>query len=141
MRDIQLVLPIPPAGLDLQAVFPDRRACLAAVVEARWPDGFACPACGRRRCWLHRNRPVVECAGCGTQTSPLAGTLFANTKLPLPRLFELCRAMAVNPEISEAELARRTGVSQPTAGAWRRKLGTRIAKTEPGKVRIIITAG
>ncbi len=127
MRDFQLVLPIPSTGEEMEALFPTRRSCLSAIIDARWPEGFACPGCGHARYWLHRKRPVIECARCGTQTSPLAGTLFANAKLPLPRLFRLCHVLALNPDTSESELAHGAGVSPPTAGFWKQKLRSRMA--------------
>lgn len=116
-------LPAPESGFDFDRVFANREACLAAIIKARWPGGFACPQCAHSRAWLHRQRPVLECSACGKKTSPLAGTLFANTKLELPRLFKLCYLIvAAKSGISALEMARQAGVCENTAALWQRKL-------------------
>ncbi len=49
--------------------------------------GFECPECGRKRCCRLRCRNVFQCTRCRHQVSLTAGTVFANTKLPLTRWF------------------------------------------------------
>ena len=61
--------------------------CRAYLVEARWPDGFRCAACGHDRAWSHHRRLIEECRACGKQHSILAGTLFEQTKTGLARWF------------------------------------------------------
>ncbi len=57
--------------------------CAQALFKARWPQGFQCAACGYAKyCRLH-TRKGLQCIRCKRQTSLIAGTLFANTKLPL----------------------------------------------------------
>ena len=46
-----------------------------------------CPECGRKRCCRLRCRNVFQCTRCRHQVSLTAGTVFANTKLPLRRWF------------------------------------------------------
>lgn len=123
MPDLLLELPVPESGFDFDNAFSTRAACLAAIIKARWPEGFACPECGHRTAWLHNRRPIIECADCGRQTSPLAGTLFANTKLTLPKAFKLCYLIvAAKSGISALELTRQAGVAEATATLWKRKL-------------------
>ena len=73
------------------AEFTDRygseEQCRAALFQARWPQGFECPECGRKRCCRLRCRNVFQCTRCRHQVSLTAGTVFANTKLPLTRWF------------------------------------------------------
>src|SRR5271163_4010386 len=57
--------------------------CRAIVIELRWPDGFECPACGGHAHSLVKTRGLFQCSTCRRQTSPIAGTIFAATKLPL----------------------------------------------------------
>jgi Zn ribbon nucleic-acid-binding protein len=116
MLALPLDLPAPESGFDFDRVFSTREACLAAVIKVRWPGGFACPRCKHSHAWLHRRRPVLECSACGKKTSPLAGTLFANTKLELSRLFKLCYLIvAAKSGVSALELARQAGVCENTA--------------------------
>ena len=57
--------------------------CRAVVVASRWPNGFECPACGEARHSMLKCRELFQCTGCRRQTSLIAGTIFASTKLPL----------------------------------------------------------
>ena len=47
------------------AEFTDRygseEQCRAALFQARWPQGFECPECGRKRCCRLRCRNVFQC--------------------------------------------------------------------------------
>ena len=50
------------------AEFTDRygseEQCRAALFQARWPQGFECPECGRKRCCRLRCRNVFQCTRC-----------------------------------------------------------------------------
>ncbi len=97
--------------------------CRAIVIESRWPDGFECPACGGRAHSLVKTRGLFQCSTCRRQTSPIAGTIFAATKLPLRIWFRAMYHMTQTKQgISSIELGRRLGVSQPTAWKIKHKL-------------------
>jgi hypothetical protein len=34
---------------EFQMAFPDEGSCVAFLFKRRWPDGFVCPGCGKRR--------------------------------------------------------------------------------------------
>src|SRR5215831_14725215 len=34
---------------EFQKSFPDEESCAAFLFKQRWPDGFVCPGCGKRR--------------------------------------------------------------------------------------------
>jgi ribosomal protein L37AE/L43A len=57
--------------------------CRAIVIASRWPKGFECPVCGATQYSLVTTRDLYQCAKCRWQTSPIAGTIFASTHLPL----------------------------------------------------------
>ena len=80
-------MPRPRSVSQSLAEFTDRygseEQCRAALFQARWPQGFECPECGRKRCCRLRCRNVFQCTRCRHQVSLTAGTVFANTKLPL----------------------------------------------------------
>jgi len=44
---------------------------------------FECPACGGRTYCELRSRWLFQCNACRRQTSPIAGTIFASTHVPL----------------------------------------------------------
>ena len=97
--------------------------CRAAVVASRWPDGFACPACGGHEHSQVKTRGLFQCTACRRQTSPIAGTIFASTKLPLPTWFRAMYHLTQTKQgISSIELGRRLGVTQTTAWKVKHKL-------------------
>lgn len=72
--------------MELEANFGTEEACRAYLARLRWPDGFRCPRCRGCRPWPVRG-VLLECAGCGCQTSVTAGTIFQDTRTPLPVWF------------------------------------------------------
>ncbi|MFM6129662.1 MAG: transposase, partial [Sphaerospermopsis kisseleviana] len=65
--------------------------CLAALENARWPNGFRCPQCGVAESFgvIHDGRRKrYQCKSCRHQTTATAGTIFDSTKLPLATWFQ-----------------------------------------------------
>jgi transposase-like protein len=97
--------------------------CRDAVFRLRWPSGFTCPICGG---WDHsvvKTRALYQCTACRRQTSLIAGTIFASTKLPLRRWFRAMYHLTQSKGgISSIELGRRLGVTQTTAWNIKHKL-------------------
>lgn len=62
-----------------------QESCEAALIRARWLQGFACPECGgsSRTSFRRQGRLYWQCRGCQYQCSLTSGTIFENTKLPL----------------------------------------------------------
>jgi ribosomal protein L37AE/L43A len=95
----------------------------AIVIASRWPDGFICPACGRRQHSLVKTRDLFQCTTCRHQTSAIAGTIFASTKLSLRTWFRaMYHVTQTKQGISSLELGRRLGVTQITAWKVKHKL-------------------
>jgi transposase-like protein len=104
-------------------LYGTEQQCRAIVIAARWPDGFACPACGGGQHSVIKSRDLFQCTACRRQTSPIAGTIFASTKLPLQTWFRAMDHMTQSKQgISSIELGRRLGVSQTTAWKIKHKL-------------------
>jgi hypothetical protein len=57
--------------------------CREAVMRWRWPSGLVCPVCAGEHHSLINTRALYQCTGCRRQTSVIAGTIFAATKVPL----------------------------------------------------------
>src|SRR5258707_1191773 len=78
---------------ELEAAFATEQDCRAYLARLRWPDGFRCPRCGGGKSWTVRG-VLLECAACGCQTSVTAGTIFQDTRTPLPGWFRaLCAGL------------------------------------------------
>ena len=61
--------------------------CTQALFRWRWPNGFVCPRCEHTGHWRHQSRALYQCRRCRHQDSLTAGTILANTKLPLRTWF------------------------------------------------------
>src|SRR6478735_5762165 len=59
--------------------------CREAVMRWRWPSGFVCPVCAGEHHSLIKTRALYQCTACRRQTSVIAGTIFAATKVPRVR--------------------------------------------------------
>ena len=75
---------------DVQSRYGSEAACEAELTQMRWPEGFVCPRCGGGTASLfrHRGKPLWQCGGCRRQTSLVAGTMFAHSRLPLTVWFQ-----------------------------------------------------
>jgi transposase-like protein len=106
-----------------EATYGAEEKCRAVVIAARWPNGFECPACGGRSYSEIKSRGLFQCSACRRQTSPIAGTVFASTHLPLRLWFRAMYHLTQSKQgISSVELGRRLGVTQTTAWKIKHKL-------------------
>ncbi len=105
---------------DFNAQFPDDAACLEFLKDQKYPSGLVpCSKCGVDR-KFHRiaKRPVFSCDYCGTQISPMAGTIFQDSRTSLRIWFYAMYLMsATRCGISAKQIQRETGVTYKTA--WR----------------------
>src|SRR6266849_6232330 len=73
--------PVMSGFLTFMDRYRDEAACIAALAELRWPNGFICAGCAGRLAYQLAARPrVFECADCGRQHSVTAGTVFHRTR-------------------------------------------------------------
>jgi len=74
---------------DFNAEFRNDDLCLEYIREQRWPAAVThCVKCGNR--WKHHRvtgRTAYACGNCGNQIYPLAGTIFAKSRMPLKKWF------------------------------------------------------
>lgn len=125
----------PRTVLELRDQFRDEAACRQYLTKLRWPNGFVCPRCQGRDAWLTA-RALYHCRRCDYQTSVTAGTLFADTNLPLRLWFEAVWHVT-NQKYGASALGmqRVLGLgSYHTAWNWLHKL--RRAMVRPGRDRL-----
>lgn len=68
--------------------YRDEAACINALADLKWPDGFTCDKCQGKKAYHLASRPrLFECAACGHQHSITAGTVFHKTRTPLRKWF------------------------------------------------------
>src|SRR4051812_32015026 len=64
--------------------------CRAVVMASRWPNGFACPACGGRAYSEVTTRRLFQCRACRLQTSLTPAPIFPPPHPPLAPGFPAC---------------------------------------------------
>jgi ribosomal protein L37AE/L43A len=99
--------------------------CESALVEARWPKGFACPVCGSstHTSFLRERRRYWQCSRCRHQCSVISGTIFDSTKLPLTRWFLAMHLLTQSKNnVAALELKRHLGVCYKTAWLMKHKI-------------------
>lgn len=79
--------PFPKTLREFQRQFASEEACQHYLAVCRWPDGFVCPRCERRRAYELVALRRWQCVACRYQVSLTAGTVLHNTKTPLTAWF------------------------------------------------------
>jgi transposase-like protein len=121
--------------LEFNDRFCDEAACRSYLESLRWPQGPRCPRCPQSQVWTMKP-PFYRCAACGHDFTVTAGTLFADTHLPL-RLWFQAVWYIVNQKNGASALGiqRVLGLgSYRTAWRWLHKL--RRAMVRPGRDRL-----
>jgi transposase-like protein len=77
----------PRTVLEFNERFHDDAACRTYLESIRWPEGARCPRCPQAKVWTMKV-PFYRCAFCGHDFTVTAGTLFADTHLPLRWWFQ-----------------------------------------------------
>ncbi|MFN8628849.1 MAG: IS1595 family transposase [Chloroflexota bacterium] len=115
--------------------FPDDEACLAYLIETRWPDAFRCPGCGSADHFLLARRRIFYCRKCRRHTSATAGTTMHGSKVALHAWFQAAWLMtSLAPGISALQLSRQLGLRFATAWLLLHKL--RRATVNPERERL-----
>jgi transposase len=118
--------------MDFNRQFPNDAACLEHLKEQRFPGGVAyCETCKtERKHYRIKGRPVYSCDHCGTQISPMAGTIFEHSSTSLRLWYYAMYLMAsTRCGISAKQIQRETGVTYKTA--WRMFRQIRSLLSEP----------
>jgi len=125
----------PKTIMELERRFSTQEACRQYLYDLRWPDGFCCPRCGHHLAW-YMSRELYLCSGCRCQVSVTAGTIFQDTRKPLPQWFRAMWYVTSQKQgMSALGLKRVLGLgSYETAWTWLHKL--RRAMVRPGRDRL-----
>ena len=121
---------------EFSAWFPGEAACVDYLARLRWPAGFVCPVCGGDRFWRMSKGRNVRCAGCRADASVTAGTIFADTRLPLSTWFQAAwYATGTKHGVSALSLQRVLGLARYDA-AWALLHKLRRAMVRPDRDRL-----
>jgi hypothetical protein len=71
------------------ARFQSEAVCVDYLIQMKWPNGFSCERCGCRNFYRTETRrlPLLECADCRYQASPIVGTIMEGSPTPLLKWF------------------------------------------------------
>lgn len=100
----------------LEKKFNTREKCVKYLEKLRWDNIPECPYCGSTKSIDIQNGFRHHCKGCSRSYSVLIGTIFEDTRLPLPTFFKVISLMLNNRTgISASEMSRQVGIGLPTA--------------------------
>ena len=119
--------------MDFNREFPDDAACLEHLKEQRFPGGIAnCEKCNQdRKHYRINGRPVYSCDHCGTQISPMAGTIFEHSSTSLRLWYYAMYLMAsTRCGISAKQIQRETGVTYKTAWRMFRQIRSLLSESD-----------
>ncbi len=107
------------ALFEFEKQFPDDAACLAYLMDERYPDGVFCEKCEKvTKHYREKARPSWSCEFCGHRVHPMVGTIFEDSATSLRLWFYAIYLMAsTRCGISAKQLERELGVTYKTA--WR----------------------
>lgn len=112
--------------------FPDNDACLEYLKERFYPDGTACPKCGKAS-KFHRikGRSAYSCQFCGTHHYPTAGTIFHKSTTSLQLWFWAIYLIGSSKcGISAKQLGREIGVTYKTAHRMLKQIRTLLGQDD-----------
>ncbi|CAM3729965.1 MULTISPECIES: transposase [Paenibacillus] len=106
--------------------------CIEAIIAMKWPNGFVCPRCAYTDCTRLSTRhiPLFECGKCGYQASPLVGTIFERTHLPLVKWFQALELFLLPDGISALRLSQVIQVTYKTAWLMLHKIRHTLGECE-----------
>jgi transposase-like protein len=105
-----------PTLCEVLKEFGSDESCRDYLEALRWPNKISCPRCDSEKISRVYDRKVFDCDSCRYQFSVLAGTIFQDTKLPLPTWFATVYLMCESKKgISANQVNRMMGGSYKTA--------------------------
>lgn len=107
-------------------------ACIQALFDMRWPNGFVCDKCQSTKAYHLPSHPrVFECAKCGFQHSVTAGTVFHKTRTPLRKWFMASYLIAHDKRgVSALMISRELSIRYETAWLMCHKLRNSLSERE-----------
>jgi transposase-like protein len=122
----------PPTLCEVLRTFGSDDPCREYLEALRWPDKVKCPRCQSVKTSRVYDRKVFDCDSCRYQFSVLAGTIFQDTKLPLPTWFAATYLMCESRKgISANQVKRMIGGSYKTAWYLCHRIRAAMKEVDP----------
>jgi transposase-like protein len=127
--------------MKLMAQFDTSDECRKDLEGLRWRDGVKCPRCQSEKISRIRERNQFDCDSCRYQFSVTAGTIFADSHLPLWKWFLAVYVMGESKKgVSANQLKRMLGVSYKTAWYLCHRIRAAMGEGEENLLRGIVEA-
>lgn len=105
--------------------------CKEYLASIKWPQGYKCRRCAHTRATIRKDVSRC-CTRCKTIESATANTLFHKVKFGVRKAFLIVFEMTASTKgLSDSQIARRYGISRPTAWLFTKKV--RKAMESSGK--------
>ena len=128
-----------PTLSDVLREFGDETRCREYLEALRWPYKIACPRCQSLKISRVYDRNQFDCDSCRYQFSVLAGTVFQDTKLPLPTWFAVTYLMCESKKgISASQLKRMIGGSYKTSWYLCHRIRAAMKEANPAPLSGIV---
>lgn len=102
--------------VELMQKFNSEDRCREYIEALRWPNGICCTRCGSLSVSRIIKRHQYECNDCRYQFSPMAGTVFHDTHLPLTKWFLAAYLMCESKKgVSACQIQRTLGIGYKAA--------------------------
>ncbi len=129
----------PPTLCEVLREFGNDESCRSYLEALRWPDKVTCPRCGSDKMSRVRERKVFDCDSCRYQFSVIVGTIFQDTKLPLPTWFAVTYLMCESRKgISANQIKRMIGGSYKTSWYLCHRIRAAMKEAQPEKLGGIV---
>src|SRR6266403_4335632 len=103
--------------MELRAAFPDEHSCIDHMNKVMFDGVRKCERCGHTHFYRYKARPYIfDCKSCRKQMSPLSGTVFQDSRIPLITWFMAMYVItSFEKGVSSYRLAKELNVAQNTA--------------------------
>lgn len=127
--------------LELMEKYNSEDRCREYIGTLRWPNGVCCTRCGSLSISRVIKRHQYDCNDCRYQFSPMAGTVFHDSHLPLTKWFLAVYLMCESKKgISANQLKRTLGISYKTAWYLCHRIREAMKTETSEKLRGIVEA-
>jgi len=117
--------------VDFFDTFQTDNDCLNYLAQKKWENGFKCKKCNHRKCTIRKYNLARDCNRCHHIESPTANTMFHKVKFGIRKAFIIVYEMSCTTKsISASHMAKKIGVSRPTAWLFMQKVRIAMKSSE-----------
>ena len=103
--------------IEVQKNYNTQAKCLKLLEQLRWGKSVKCTFCDSKKVKSIKNEQGrYSCKNCKRSFSVIVGTIFEETRMPLPKWFQIITLMLnAKSSVSAKEIQRNIGITYKTA--------------------------